>query len=241
MDILKRIYVDSNSCKISKTNVTIQGKEIDGEQPVVFPTKTSKSYSLRSVLFLLLNPDKQLKDYLTLCKDNNVKPISYVDKASILQDIMSYEPETVNGFFIYPVYSDSSLNFEFPNIKENNVIVIPQCFSSKINIENIESLLIDGIYNIRPYNPRSEPTKQIILNGRSYNAITDYSSIVDFEQIKAVFIENLDSKDLQLFLKKCPKNIILLTFKNELFKSFKIEVSGSHVVNHKELINELTK
>lgn len=239
MDILKKAHASIDQCIVDEQSTKFQGKDVDGSQIVIFSSPKSKEYTLRSVLFFLLHSDKPLKEYVTLCKKNNISPISYVDKASILNDIESYEVGTVKGFFVYPSYSDPNANYSISSIKYRNIIIIPFSLTSKIHMGNVEKLLSQGVYEQTPNDPICNNTRRILIKEIPFEITNDYSTIQDWEQVKAIFIENSNSPEILEILSKCPKDVVLFTFRNEKFNSFKIEISGSTVKNFQELMSVL--
>lgn len=240
MDILKKAHANINQCIVDEQSTKFQGNDLEGSQIVTFSSQKSKEYTLRSVLFFLLHTDKPLKEYVTLCKKNNISPISYVDKASILSDIENYEVGSIKGFFVYPNYSNPDDHYSICNIKSRNTIIIPSSLTSKIHMGNVEKLFSEGIYEQKPNDPICNNTRRILIKEIPFEITNDFTTIQDWEQIKAVFIENFSSPEAFEILSKCPKDTVLFTFKDERnFNSFKIEISGSTVKNFQDLIDVL--
>lgn len=239
MDILKKAYSNMSHCVVDENSTKLQDKDLDGSKTIDFPTQKSKEYTLRSVLFFLKHPDLSLKEYVTLCKKNNINPISYVDKASIISDIENYESSKVKGFFVYPSYSDSTVNYSIPSTKQKNIILIPYSLTSRVHMGNVEKLLTQGIFEQVPNDFISNFSKKILINEMPFEITNDYLKISDWNRVKAVFIENSDSPEVLDILSKCTKGTIFLSFKDTSFNSFKIEMSGSSVKNYQELFQRL--
>lgn len=239
MDVLKKVNSNPEQCTIEDNRVILQGKEYDGSQLVEFPTKKTKEYNLKSIVFFILNKDKSLKDYMTLCKKNDASPISYVDKTPILEEIQSYKSADIKGFFVDP-YAVNDTSFDIPSIQKRDVIVVPSSLISGIHIENAEKLLLDGVFEDRSANPLSPSSKDVEIDGCTYK-LTKNTTKLDWSRVLAVFIDESASDECRDMLNHCDKDVLIFSFKDEKFKSVKLEISNGRLKNRENVVKCLLK
>lgn len=237
MDILKRVHANPDACEITGDTINIQGREYDGAQTVNFPTKKTKEYSLKAVVFFILNSGKSLRDYMALCKTSEVTPISHVDKSSILSEIQSFVPVTVKGFFISPRY-ESGRAYDVPMVTMKDIIVVSSSLVSKIHIDNIERLIVEGIFDTSTVNPLSANSKKIKIGENIFIVVNNVEDLRkdDWGRAKAVFIDNSAAPGSEAILTRIPKDAIIFSLEAERFRSVKLEISNGILKNHKKVL-----
>lgn len=235
MDILKKAYSNLEECKVDQNGAFVQGKKYDQQQIITFPTKKSKEYTLGSILFFLINSNKTIGEYMSLCKQNGFLPISHVDKTSILSEIENYEPINIKGFFIGQRYENNK-EYEVPNIKKRNIIIVPNSLVSKINLESVERLLIKGSFEYSIANPLSENIKEINIKDQNYKIVKN-SNKNDWDKVKAVFIENSRAEECKKMLLDCPKDVLIFSLEEESFKCIKLEIVDGVLKNREKVLN----
>lgn len=245
MDLVKKASSKLESCSATSDLVSILGKSYDGKQTVHFLTRKSKEYSLSSVVFYLLNSEKTLTEYVTLCKKNSISPVSYVDRASIKADIDNYTTEGVSGFFVQPVYTrpaEKDKPYEIiPPVRSKNIIVVPSGVSSRIHIDNIEKLLVEGILDPTPFNPLSPDSKEMTVDGVSYEVRSSVSGFQDedWRCVRAVFMDHMGTREQVEVLPKVPSDCDVFTLSDEKLKSTQILLRNEIVRNHGEILKAL--
>ncbi|ELA41529.1 uncharacterized protein VICG_01393 [Vittaforma corneae ATCC 50505] len=237
MDVLKKAHGNLEACTVNENTVSVQGKHYDANQIVEFPTKKIKDYTLKSVLFFLLNSKKSLKEYMSLCKENGIPSVSHIDKASILAEIQSFVPVAVKGFFISPKY-ESDKKYDVPSIKSRDLIIVPSSLVSKIHIDNVEKLLTDGVFESSTANPLSQDKRKIYVGGNLFTIIKNIDNFKkeDWDRVKAVFIDNPASEESEEILLNCTRDVAIFTFEQQKFKCVKLEISGSVLKNHAKVL-----
>lgn len=240
MDILKKAHDNLEACTVNESTVSVQEKHYDANQIVKFPTKKTKEYTLRSVLFFLLHSKKPLKEYISLCKENGIPTVSHVDKAPILAEIQTFMPISVKGFFISPNY-ESGKKYDVPSIEPRDLIIVPSSLMSKIHIDNVEKLLVDGIFESSIVNPLSQDRKDIHIGGNVFTVIKNTDNIKkhDWNRVKAVFIDNTASKEAEKILLDCPRDVVIFTLDYQTFKCVKLDISGKVLKNHAKVLEYL--
>lgn len=247
MDLVKKASLKLESCSATRDHVTILGRSHDGSQTVHFPTKKSKEYSLSSVVFYLLNSEKTLTEYVTLCKKNNVSPVSYVDRASIQSDICHHSVKMISGFFVQPVYSrPAEKNRPYEIIspeRSKNVIVVSSGVSSRIHINNIEGLLCKGVLDPVPFNPLSPDSREICVAGTSYKVCSNVCNFQeeDWKCVRAVFMDHMGTREQVEILPKVPSGCDVFSLSDEKFKSVQILLRNETVRNHGEILKTLKR
>lgn len=246
MDLLKKAYTNINSCGIDGNSILVLGKRYDAEQLVVFPTKKTKNYSLKAVVFFLLNSEKTLKEYMSLCKQSGVLPISHVDKAAILDDIQNFEMAEVKGFFVEPQYVKSCENdqkYEIPNTRPKNIILVSNSLIAKIHIDNIERLLVEGVLDETMVDPFSRDRKEIKVNETIFTVIRNTEDLreQEWKLVKAAFLENIETEESRNILKNCPRDTAIFTISDVKLKATKLEFSGGILQNHSAILNHFKK
>lgn len=238
MEILKKASLNIDDCRINKQETTVQGVTVDGSLELAFPSPKSKAYTLRSVLFFLQHKNRTFIEYVTLCKNNGVSPISYVDQASILNDIASYEVCTVKGFFIYPTYSSTSSKYVIPSIRNRDLIVLPYSLTARIHMGNVEALLSEGRFVPSSPSPLAKRNATIDIGGVPYEVSCGLSAVQDWARVRAVFVDEIPADGgatLPYVMERCPAGTFYLSLKDIDSSFMKIEISGGRVKNFAEI------
>ncbi|KAM0680178.1 hypothetical protein GINT2_001561 [Glugoides intestinalis] len=246
MDLLKKAYTNIDSCAIDGNSILVLGKRYDAEQIVTFPTKKTKAYSLKDAVFFLLNSEKKSMEYMSLCKQSGVTPISHVDKANILSDIQSFETEEVKGFFVEPQYvrtCEKNIKYEIPTTRPKNIILVSNSLIAKIHIDNIEKLLLEGVLDETMVDPFSRDRKEIKVAGNIFTVIRNAESLKeqDWKLVKAAFLENIETEESRNILKNSPKDSAIFTIKDVKLKAIKLEFSGGILQNLPTVLNHFKK
>lgn len=239
MDLLKKAYTNLENCSVDGNTVLIGGEQYDANKIVSFPTKKAKEYTLGSALFFLMNSKKSIKDYIGLCKERNIVSISHIDKANILKDVENYESKSIPGFFVGSGY-EAKRSYDIPIIKNRDIIILSTGLTSKIHVDNIEKLLLDGVYEASTNNPLSRQELSINLFGKKYTVYKNTESLEkeDWDRIKAIFIEKLATQEAQDTLQKCPKDVHVFTLEQEHIKSsIKLDIRGGILKNHEKVLD----
>jgi len=240
MDLLKKASTNPEQCLATNTKVRILDKEYDGKQPVSLPAKTSKEYSLSSVVFYLLHSELSLKEYVTLCKNEGISPISYLDRAPIQSCIENYTPTHVNGFFIKPKY-ERETPYEILSSSTKAIVSVPDSIVSKIHIGNIERLLKDGVLDPTPYNPLCQKKVEFTIDGLLVEARSDLHNLSDEEwgSVRGVFADTGDYFNGNNLISRVPSTATIFTLSDEKFKSIRILFQNNKVRNLNEIISVL--
>lgn len=250
MDTLKILYSNISSCTIKQDKIELNGVLIDGTQIISFPSPKSKDYNLKSIVVFLQNSDLSLKDYVKICRQIDVTPVSHVDKSSIIQEIESFEAKKVDGFFIWPEYEDEKFcnnrynglkKYSIPSIKDKNIIIVPYSLTSKIHIDNVSCLLTSGKFENSSADPLSSNIRSLCIKGKDFIITNDVSSFnyENWESVKAMFIDGSDAIDLSDFKNKVPSDATIFSTKDEKFKSFKLDIAQGQLKNYDQVIQKI--
>lgn len=237
MDILKKVHANPEACQITGDVITVQGKAYDATQIVDFPTKKTKEYTLKSAAFFLINAEMSLRDYMSLCKSNEIASVSHVDKSAILSEVMSYVPIAVKGFFVGQKPATPK-SYDVPGVRIKDIIIVPGSLISKIHVDNVERLLTDGVLESTTGSPLSKDSKQITVAGKEFTVMNNPDSLQKDEwlRVRAVFIENASAPESEAILLRCPKDAVIFTLEQELFNSVRLELSNEMLRNHKQIL-----
>lgn len=240
MDILKKASSALKQCFVTAETVNILGKEYNGKQIVKFPVKLSKDYNLSSIILFFQNSELPLKEYVVLCKNENILPISYVDKSLIKSAIESYASSDVHGFFIKPKY-ERELPYEVVSSTSKSILIVPDSITAKINIGNIEKLLKEGVLESIPYNPLWSKEIEFTIANSVFNVISNCNNLnqKDWRYVKGVFVDSGDFFNNNNFIEKIPKSAKIFTISDEKFKSIRILLKNNVVKNIGEIVSAI--
>lgn len=143
MDILKRASKSTEHCSVDEQLVTVLGRAYPSETPVEFPTSKSRAYSLGAVVFFLIHGGLSIGEYVTLCKQSGVPQVSYLDQASIREDIERFTASEVRGFFRVPAYT-SHRHYVLPSLDDTYILLVSGDILSILNTASLPALLAGG-------------------------------------------------------------------------------------------------
>lgn len=208
MNIIKKAINNINNCEVRESGISINGK-IYEDDIVDFPTEKIKKYTLKSVLFYLLHKTKDLEEYMKLCQQNQLQPITYFDQKSIMEDLSKILESSSNGFFQYPVYTNNKKYF-IPNFGNTYIIIVPNNILCSVNITNFYELFCSDI-------SFSSHKNYIKKNGNIYLIYDSIDKLTenDWNKVMAIFIDEIFDSDSILEIKKVEE----LRIKNKVFKA----------------------
>lgn len=244
MDILKKAYSNIKYCSIKKDDVEVCGKIYSKKTPVNFTSNKSKDYTLDSIIFYLMNINTPLTEYVEKCQKEKIMPVSYLDQASIREDINNYSGTVVPGFFVQPTYTNNR-HYDIPDVRDFYYILVPNDVLSVINIENIEGLLSTGTLSKEHSEPFSKITRDFTFENINFKIIndTDLLSENDWDGVRAVFINDKDyliSKIGDKMAKLC-KTSAIFTMTPRSFQSIRLVFENNKLKNYDEVIDEIKR
>ena len=239
MDILKKATSNMQDCKISDNKVEVLNRSYDGEMIIEFPTKKSKEYNLKSVIFYLMNANIPLKDYVTNCQEKNILPVGYLDQASIKTDINNFKSTSLSGFFFRPVYGTGK-KYEIPYENNENYILVSNNILSTINIGNIMDVMDNNYVSNQSVTPFFSESKKYERDGIQYVIYNDASKFTDsdWNKVKVVFLDGFKSqiKSYEKYLALISKNAAIFSFdETDEINSHRLILEGDKIKNHQEM------
>ncbi|ORD99929.1 hypothetical protein A0H76_2677 [Hepatospora eriocheir] len=104
MDLVKKAFNNTELIEIVNKNLLFQN-EIVETIPISIEVLNNKKYNLNSILLFIKYHNLEHLDYVNICSDLNIRPISLIDKETVYEYIKNYIPPRSQGSFIYPIYT----------------------------------------------------------------------------------------------------------------------------------------
>jgi hypothetical protein len=242
MDILKNASAYLKSCQVSQNEVKIDNKIYKSDTAINFPSAKSKSYTLGSVVFYLINQNMPITEYVTKCQSMNILPVSYIDQTSIKEDISNYTISLPSGHFIEPIYTYMR-KYEIFEPKDCAIILVSNDLLSSININNIEHVLDTGAVVPKAFLPFSKASKGYEKGSYKFNIYNDASLIKEHEwmNVKAVFLDDSTyyAEGLEDNLAKIARKSAFFSFSDKEIKCTKLHLENGKIKNFEEMWNKI--
>jgi RNA pol II accessory factor, Cdc73 family, C-terminal len=166
-----------------------------GEESSYINTR-KKPYSIGAVAYLRVNRDMEHVEYLMKCKEQEIEPVSYVDRDRILEDLENVPRQTY-------------LEVELPCLEESNYsevlrvyesisrrgekkyILVPSSPYAALTLENAKSFLEKGKYQRGGGVLAKEDSVEIEHLGRTYMVLTSGVPLEETEwsHVHAIFVD----------------------------------------------------
>lgn len=219
MDILKKAFNNLSACTIDTDSVNVCGRSCKNIE-VEFPRKKTTTYNIQTVLFYLLNKERQVEDYIKLCQLNKIQIVRYVDQKSIIEDIQNFQTSGFDGHFIMPVFTNNR-HYTIYDRGRHTIIVLGNTLAT-INSSNFCQLfgVSDGC---------SESKRGMVFekNGSTYTVCDSVENFTDkdWKCVKCLFVDEEDNNLLMMYNEQVEK----LKRKRKIFSANK-KVFGELVV-----------
>ncbi|KAI5181341.1 hypothetical protein NEOKW01_1535 [Nematocida sp. AWRm80] len=171
----------------TKTIVRIGGVEYPGDLKTAYSNSRKVPYTLRSIVYLYETRDKDHGEYISICRDKEIDPVSFLDRERILSDL-----------FVAPVDNKITISIPFRSEGELTTTEILTRYDTLLKERSSEAEYIviprteiDLAMVVLLDNPitRRISETEIEASRKRYKIIYSPTELEDSSRIAAVFLD----------------------------------------------------